>query len=417
MRSASVVIGSGFGCEGKGLVTDYLAADLGLEAVVVRFNGGAQARHTVVMPDGRRHAFSHFGSGSFAGSATYLSKFFVCNPLLFMKEKPRLSALGLAPVVYADEDCPITTPYDMMINQIAESARKEKRHGSCGLGFGETVERNHHPAYALAFRDLYDRAALKKKLLTIREDWSKFRLHALDIRTLADDWRTRFASDEILDCYLVNVEQFLDYVTPANIDILLRNRPVIFEGAQGLLLDQDKGFAPHVTRSHTGLKNVMTLARETGLDKLDVIYVTRPYAVRHGAGPLPHELEMPPYAKIEDETNLCNLYQGRLRFGWLDLDLLARSIVNDLLEKADGIDVQHRIAITCMDQVEDKVTFITDARLQSKTPADFLRHVLHTAHAEHGIASYGPSRNRVENFEAGGETEDPPRKEVMPKIA
>src|SRR5580698_372253 len=127
-HSASVVIGAGYGCEGKGLVTDYLAAQLGMETVVVRFNGGAQARHTVETPDGRRHAFSHFASGSFAGAATYLSRFFVCNPLLFMKEKPRIAALGIAPVVYADEDCPITTPYDMMINQIAEDARKHKRH-------------------------------------------------------------------------------------------------------------------------------------------------------------------------------------------------------------------------------------------------------------------------------------------------
>ncbi|NJN48156.1 MAG: adenylosuccinate synthetase [Candidatus Competibacteraceae bacterium] len=75
MKQAQVVIGSGFGDEGKGLATDFYAAHFGKDALVVRFNGGAQAGHTVVTPEGQRHIFSHIGSGSMVGAATYLSRF------------------------------------------------------------------------------------------------------------------------------------------------------------------------------------------------------------------------------------------------------------------------------------------------------------------------------------------------------
>ncbi len=74
------VIGANFGDEGKGLITDYLAQTGG--DVVVRFNGGAQAGHTVVTPEGRRHVFSHFGSGSFAELPTFFSQHTIVNPIL-----------------------------------------------------------------------------------------------------------------------------------------------------------------------------------------------------------------------------------------------------------------------------------------------------------------------------------------------
>lgn len=80
MGSAIAVIGAGFGDEGKGLMTDY-CCQRPKYTTVVRFNGGAQAGHTVVTPDGRRHVFSHFGSGTLRGAATFLSRFFICNPI------------------------------------------------------------------------------------------------------------------------------------------------------------------------------------------------------------------------------------------------------------------------------------------------------------------------------------------------
>ena len=84
-KTARVVIGAQFGDEGKGRLTAHHVVEVGDDAIVVRFNGGAQAGHTVVAPDGRRHVFSHVGSGALTGAATYLSRFFVANPILFLK--------------------------------------------------------------------------------------------------------------------------------------------------------------------------------------------------------------------------------------------------------------------------------------------------------------------------------------------
>ena len=85
MKHAFAVIGANFGDEGKGLMTDYFCSQ-NKKSLNIRFNGGAQAGHTVVTPDGKRHVFSHIGSGTFSGADTYLSEFFTLNPIMFMKE-------------------------------------------------------------------------------------------------------------------------------------------------------------------------------------------------------------------------------------------------------------------------------------------------------------------------------------------
>src|SRR6266850_5209509 len=96
---ARVVIGANFGDEGKGLITDYLCSKGA--GIVIRFNGGANAGHTVVTPEGERHVFRHVGSGTFLGVPTFLSQFFVCNPIAFFKERAELLAMGCDPVLYA----------------------------------------------------------------------------------------------------------------------------------------------------------------------------------------------------------------------------------------------------------------------------------------------------------------------------
>ena len=86
MKKAYAVIGANFGDEGKGLMTDYFCRTND-NPIDIRINGGAQAGHTVCTPEGERHIFSHIGAGYFAGADTYLSEFFIANPMLFVKEK------------------------------------------------------------------------------------------------------------------------------------------------------------------------------------------------------------------------------------------------------------------------------------------------------------------------------------------
>lgn len=395
MKTTDVIIGANFGDEGKGLVTDFRSASFGSDALVVRFNGGAQAGHTVVCPQGRRHVFSHFGSGSFAGAETFLSRFFICNPLLFVREYALLAEKSCAPVVHVDVNSPVTTPYDMMINQIAEDMRGQNRHGSCGVGFGETLERGEKTSH-LTYADLADKGALRQKLEAIRRYWLPQRLAVLGIKDMPEEWKARVYAEGVVQKYLHDTEFFLQHSKAADGGFLSgTGKKIVFEGAQGLLLDQHRGFFPHVTRSNTGIKNALALAEEARLGALRITYITRAYMTRHGAGPLAHEMQQPPYQQIRDETNVKNAYQGHLRFGWLDVDFLARTIGNDLSDNRSSLDVTHGLAVTCLDQVDDWVSFVEDGAIKTEEQEKFLQVLKVKTAAGFLIQSRGASRGDV----------------------
>jgi adenylosuccinate synthase len=395
-RRARVVIGAAWGDEGKGLLTDALAE---ARTLVIRFNGGAQAGHTVVAPDGRRHVFHHLGSGSFRGASTFLSRFFISNPLAFLPEIEALHGLGVTPVILADPRGPVTTPWDMMLNQMVEERRGTGRHGSCGLGINETVTRHGSPGLPrLTVGDLADASRVEAILRALRRDWVPRRLAALG---LAPDpaWQARLDSESARAAFLEAASRFAGRVTPADDAIAAHDGPVLFEGAQGLLLDERHRWFPHVTRSRTGLANVDILAREAGIAALDVSYATRAYATRHGAGPFPREV---PGLAYEDRTNVPNLWQQTIRFGHLDLDLLAETIRGDL--GRTGLPVTYRLAVTCLDQVGDAVAFWQDGRCRTAAPQDLVKAAMDAAEraADGGAAlarpvvtSRGPMRDML----------------------
>jgi adenylosuccinate synthase len=293
-------------------MTDYLCAMQGA-GVVVRFNGGAQAGHTVVMPDGRRHVFHHFGSGSFWGVPTFLSQFFVVNPLLFYQELDELAKIGLAPDVFAHPTCVVTTFADMIINQRMENARGSKRHGSVGVGINETHMRS-QSHLKITMADIWNGPRLLKgKLEEICTKYAAFRCGS----AIEDP-------DAMIDAFLAGCEKFANQVHPAGIG---QCKDPVFEGAQGLLLDQDnKLFFPHVTRSKTGMHNVRLLCDQAGIKDIDTYYVSRTYLTRHGAGPLPGE---DPTLSFADDTNVPHDYQGVIRFAPLDAKELRRRCRDD----------------------------------------------------------------------------------------
>lgn len=398
-QTASVVIGAQFGDEGKGRVIDQYAAALGSDGIVIRFNGGAQAGHTVVTPDGLRHVFSHVGSGAFAGAATFLSRFFVSNPILFLKEQATLAALGVRPTVVIDPDSPVTTPYDMMVNQIVEQERGTDRHGSCGIGFGETLERNLTPRYALTVADLADSAQLASRLGAIRRDYAPVRLARLGFNAAYAKHGDWFSSEAILERFMADADCFLAAIRVTDLRTATQDRIALFEGAQGLLLDQHRGFFPHVTRSNTGLRNVLTLAAELGLEQLDVSYVTRAYLTRHGAGPLPHELEKPPYPGIHDATNVPNIYQGSLRFGWLNLNLLQRAIIEDLSDTHHfpQLTISPRLALTGLDQIgAEPARYYYDGVCREARLEPFIATVAKSVGVNNLLLGFGAARGECE---------------------
>lgn len=351
---ASIVIGSSFGDEGKGYTVDALCSQH-KNALVVRHNGGPQAGHTVELSDGRKHVFKSFGSGSFRGSPTLLSRFFIFNVDVFVGE---LSDLQYKYKVYADKQSKLTTPYDMLINWIIEDTRCKNRHGSCGYGINETETRHaYDPKFQTFVSDLDDLESYRKKLKLIEEEWVPIRLKQLSL-----DSKICLHGYE-LELYLERCKQANSYISKVDSQDLIKNRHghLIFEGAQGLLLDQDnKQFFPHVTRSYTGIMNACILLKEWGIEEADVYYVTRSYLTRHGAGKLPFEKSK---MHFEDSTNMPNEFQGTLRFAPLNIDLLNSSIVNDL-KNANGINLTTNIVMTCVNQIEDELKYVYGGRIE-----------------------------------------------------
>ncbi|MGG5818537.1 adenylosuccinate synthetase [Falsiroseomonas sp. HW251] len=384
-RTAEVVIGANFGDEGKGLFTDFHAARLGAGTTVIRFNGGAQAGHTVTLADGRRHVFHHVGAGAFAGAGTFLSRFFIANPLVLERELQALAGLGVAPAIALDPAAPLTTPFDMMANQMAEEARGAARHGSTGLGINETVTRM-ATRFATRAGDLAYRDALRRQIVAIRDEYLPARLAALNV--IPDEtWRRRIADPATIEWFLDAGEATL----LPRLGALPPSRGLVFEGAQGLLLDERHEFFPHVTRSRTGLTNVLTLAREAGIDRLEVTYATRAYLTRHGAGPFPREK---PGLAFADATNRPNPWQGTLRFGWLDLDLLARTIHADLAQAA-GVRIAATLGVTCLNQVGDHVPYWRDGTRQLASPEALVAAALEAAGLGRALVSDAPTRESV----------------------
>lgn len=357
--SGMAVIGANYGDEGKGLVTDALVG-LRQSSTVVRFNGGAQAGHTVVTPEKIRHVFSHIGSGGLLGADTYLSRYFVCHPKIFNGEiealRAKMGGQGMG-VVFVHKDALVTTPWDEIVNQFLELGRGKDRHGSVGIGFGETIERSETPDYLLRVADLFDSTTFGKRLSAIMHGWFPARLKELhqkgEFKELDGDQLRILKSyvrdpSQITEAFIRQCMKFLSSTTMTN-SIVVRDpsKPVIFEGAQGLMLDPTFGEFPHVTRSSTGLVNVKKLCKEEGIELINTVYVTRHYATRHGRGPLPHEGAW--RGTVDDSTNVYNPYQEMLRTGGLDWDAMLHRIATD--STRDGVASEISLAITHMDNL------------------------------------------------------------------
>ena len=392
MNKAIAVIGANYGDEGKGLMVDYYS-NKNPGAIVVRFNGGAQAGHTVVTPEGKRHVFSHFGSGSFNGATTYLSEYFVANPILFRKEFKELSKF-VNPDVIIHPDVIITTPYDMLINIMLEKERGSNNHGTVGVGFGETIER----------ADKYSMLTVGHIGYLARHDRleSFIYTHLNEIRNVYFAKRIKYSSINDIAIILKNDELIYDFINDLkfmieNISISyydeLIYRDVIFEGAQGLMLDMDYGHFPHVTRSNTGMKNVSYILQKINCE-YDVIvnYVTRTYTTRHGAGPLEHEdNSIKKLYNIVDETNVDTGYQGKFRFAPFNIQRTAGITEKDFNHYAPNgsksID-----SITCVDQLTDEIQILDNGKVINMTTKAFVNHIMPDMFK---YASFGPTREHI----------------------
>lgn len=352
------IIGAGYGDEGKGNTVNKLCNE---SSLIVRFNGGAQAGHTVIH-NGIRHVFSSFGSGTLRGAPTHLSRFFVCHPLEFLSELYSLRSNGILPHITVSPECYLTTPYDVILNAIIEEYRGVNRHGSVGLGFGETIERceNHYITQVKSIN--YPK--FKKRLKRIRDEWVPFRLNRFGLSLdQFPHYHKIIYGEHLLNNFVEDCQTFLKYIELCQ-DETRMCLDMVFEGAQGLMLDAKCCNFPYVTRSRTGLTNVLTLTN----GKIDeVYYVTRSYTTRHGAGPLPHELGNIPYFGVKDDTNITNKFQGQLRFSYLNFDTIQFAIQKDLKQLLLGYKSNGKVfgVMTCLDQLPPKCKYIENNTIRT----------------------------------------------------
>jgi len=347
---AYILVDLGFGDAGKGLLTDFLARRLG-GGLVVRYNGGAQAGHNVVTPEGRHHTFSQFGAGSFvAGARTYLSRHMVVHPTALLVEGDLLQEKGLLDVysrLRISAEALVITPFHQAANRIREMARGDARHGSCGVGVGETVaDALNNPETSLRAVDLLCATNLRQKLQAIRaQKHQQIRPLCEGIsHPLLDEELTLFHRDEALECWLAAIERIRQLELIATDETLRQwaeeSEGVIFEGAQGVLLDGEAGFHPYTTWSNCTTQNAEALLRaQFAGATTHRVGILRCHAVRHGPGPLPTETRaLPP---LIAEHNCFNPWQGAVRYGWFDA-VLARYA----LDVTGGVDF---LAITHLD--------------------------------------------------------------------
>lgn len=323
------VIGLGFGDEGKGCVTEYLCSQNPQDSLVVRFSGGQQAAHTVFKPD-VNHVFHHFGSGTLSGCPTYWSEYCTFNPWTWWTEHRELSKKGIVPRFYVNPSCPVTTFYDMY----PKPGSREMEHGTCGHGIYRTKIR--HPQVPITVADL----------LLITEDEVECGVLDEKIEAVRKFYGADYIDHGIYWDAVFNMKMFL------NSEVWVIDRPpyaenLIFEGSQGLMLDEHIGYMPHCTPSDITPRNAMKFAH------LDEIYlVTRAYQTRHGNGPMTNE-KLPVKPKHnEHETCVFNEFQGEFRSTVLDLDML-RHAKREGIDKVIPRDTRIHLVVTCIDQLEE----------------------------------------------------------------
>ncbi len=353
-RQALLIADLSYGDAGKGSIVDYLTRTRQAHTIV-RYNGGAQAAHNVVDEDGRHHTFAQFGSGTFIpGVRTHLSRFMLVNPLSMLKEEQHLCALGVRDAFQRtsiDEAALIITPFQQAANRLREIARAQQRHGSCGMGIGETMaDFLAYGSQVLFARDLPHRATVRAKLRFLRNAKLGQLEQILDClpdsEQAAQELKTLRDANVIEDCAdLYHYFARLVAIVPERYlgQLLAQPGTIIFEGAQGVLLDEWYGFHPYTTWSTTTFSNAaQLLAEQDYAAEVTRIGVMRAYATRHGPGPFVTEDAQLSRA-LPDAHNQNNPWQRQFRVGHLDL-VAARYA----LEVAGAIDY---LAVTHLDRL------------------------------------------------------------------
>lgn len=354
-RYASV-LGLGFGDCGKGHFVDSLTRRWRAHTVV-RFNGGAQAGHNVVTsPEGnlpaRHHTFSQFGAGTLVpGVRTVLINPMIVHPTAFLVEAEALAKVGVTDALsrlIIDAQCRITTPFHQAAGRLRELMRGAKVHGTCGVGVGETVRHSlNYPEQTLRYSDFaqLDASSLLDRLQAIRKTLlAEILPHCTDDFGSALETELRVLRDEtVASKWMTGSLAVARHCPPASLDEirfqLTQTGCVLFEGAQGVLLDEWRGFHPHTTWSTINVEAVELVAARFAIETTIEHYgVLRTYLTRHGAGPFPtHDESLDEL--LPEPHNGGDGWQGCFRRGHPDAVLLRYAL--EAAGRLSGLLISH----------------------------------------------------------------------------
>ncbi|WP_026624740.1 adenylosuccinate synthase [Eggerthia catenaformis] len=308
-----VVVGSQWGDEGKGKITDYLAQKADL---VVRYSGGNNAGHTIVY-EGKKFALRLIPSGIFTAGEVIMGNGMVINPKAFLEEVSYLNDAGInTGKIHISDRAHVILPYHIKIDALEEKLRGESAIGTTGRGIG--------PAYV----DKYDRCGIRIGEF-VNEEIFKKRIHQVIEFKKQLYPQLNVDADSIFEEYKEYAKKMKPLVcdTGALLDeALLNHKKVLFEGAQGAMLDIDYGTYPFVTSSNPGANGVCAGASIGPLYINEVIGIVKAYTTRVGAGAFPTEIN----GNLADFIREAGHEYGTVtkrprRVGWFDAVVVNQS--------------------------------------------------------------------------------------------
>lgn len=337
MSKNIVIVGTQWGDEGKGKVVDLLTEDV---AAVVRFQGGHNAGHTLVI-DGKKTVLHLIPSGILRdGVQCIIGNGVVLSPAALQKEVKELEEQGVPAVerLKVSPACPLILPYHIAMDQAREIAKGDKKIGTTGRGIGPAYE-DKVARRAIRVADILDKERFAEKLKEVLAYYN-FMLESF--------YKVEPVSfDEVYEEGL-KMAEFLRPMVADTITLLhdLRKagKNIMFEGAQGSLLDVDHGTYPYVTSSNTTAGGAPA---GTGFGPLYLDYVlgiTKAYTTRVGAGPFPTELDCENGQRLGERGHEFGATTGRQRrCGWFDAMVLRHAVqINSIsgicLTKLDVLD-------------------------------------------------------------------------------
>ena len=359
----AVVLGAQWGDEGKGKIVDVLSERF---AAVARYAGGHNAGHTVII-GGQKFVLQLIPCGVLRpGCRGIIGNGVVLDPIAFLKEVAKLRALGVAvdEQLFVSNRAQVILPYHRMIELAAESAPGRQKIGTTSRGIG--------PAY----EDKMARSGLRVVDL-LRSDLLKTHIEAACaeknaiVRALFGTGTASLDPEKMFDEYAAAAEQVRPFVADTGRllnKILAEGGSVMFEGAQGTMLDIDHGTYPFVTSSSATAGGAAT---GTGVGPTaigTVISVTKAYVTRVGGGPFPTEIHDAAGEELRARGNEYGAVTGRpRRCGWLDIPLLRYS---NQVNGAEWLVITKLDVRDTLAEIPICIGYEIDGRTTDEIPAD-----------------------------------------------